>query len=151
MNPLKMSESIRNCNNAWLHLFNNIHLSGLASQYSTLNYIHLDPFYIVLYKRQITSCWKPAANVYNRKPDSCKYSHFLSSFIFKVNSATAINFSYNYKSEKNRLRLYDLPCVLSIPEHQEGSHCLTHCFTVWTLSAIEYKSWLLNCEIHGIL
>lgn len=48
MKMFKMSKSVRNCNNAGLHLFNNIHLSGLASQYSTLNYIHLDPSYIAL-------------------------------------------------------------------------------------------------------
>lgn len=68
MKMLKMSKSVRNCNNAGLHLFNNIHLSGLASQYSTLNYIHLDPSYIALYRKQITSCCMPTANVNNRKP-----------------------------------------------------------------------------------
>ena len=45
---------------------------------------------------------------------------FFSSFMFKVNSAIAINFSYHYKSEKNQLKLSHLPCVLSTPEYQEG-------------------------------
>lgn len=132
MKMLKMSESIRNYNNSWLHLFNNNHVSGLASQYSTLNYIHLDPSYIVLYRKQITSCCMPTANVNNRKPGLLQ-SHFLSSFIFKVNYAIAINSSITTNQKIITKTEWLTLCVINPRASRRQSLCLVHHFTFWTV------------------
>lgn len=153
MKVLKMSETIRNCHNSQLHLFNNTHLSGLASQYSTLNYIHLDPFYIVLNKNQITSCCVPTANLNIRKPRLSQIiKSFLSSSILKVNSVTAINFSYSYTREIERIKLCGLPgCYPSQSIQKEKSLFAQH-FPFWALSTIEHTPYLINsCGIYGIL